>query len=320
MKLESFLFEVRKIPGVLNAASSNDKLIGNENHSMAIEWPGKTPNESMIISVFNVSYDFLEIYSIELSEGRSFSREYSMETSKVILNEAAVKSMDLSYPIGKTIKFWGENMQIIGVTKNFLFQSLHEKVKPCLFQLFPKGKNSGNKIWIKIKGSEEKATIESLKKVYQEFNPGFLFEFKFIDDDYKALYDSENKVAILSKYFCGLAILISCLGLFGLAAFTAERRRKEIGVRKIFGSSVSGIIYLVSRDFTRLVLASVTIGLPVSYLIARHWLNSFAYRINLEWWFFVGAGLITLFIAWLTVGAQALKTANTNPSQCLKEE
>jgi putative ABC transport system permease protein len=134
------------------------------------------------------------------------------------------------------------------------------------------------------------------------------------------LYASEQRVAVLSKYFAGLAILISCLGLFGLAAFTAERRMKEIGIRKVLGSSNVGIIYLLSGDFTKMVITAICIALPISYFISRHWLDSFAFKIELKWWYFIGAGLTALFIAWLTVGTQAIKVARINPTKCLKEE
>ena len=134
------------------------------------------------------------------------------------------------------------------------------------------------------------------------------------------LYSAEKRVALLSRYFAGIAILISCLGLFGLAAFTAERRHKEIGIRKILGSGVSGIVYLLSADFTKMVIAAVIIALPISYLIASSWLAGFAFRIDLEWWFFIGAGFLALVIAWFTVGLQTVKAARINPAECLRDE
>ena len=154
---------------------------------------------------------------------------------------------------------------------------------------------------------------------YEQYNQGVPFDYQFLDQDYQKLYNAENRVAVLSRYFAGVAILISCLGLFGLAAFTAERRIKEIGIRKILGASAWGIVRLLSADFTRMVLAAIVIALPVSYLITQRWLEGFAYKIDLEWWFFAGAALAALLIAWLTVGMQTLKAATLNPAQCLRD-
>ena len=225
--------------------------------------------------------------------------------------------MGLKDPVGKTVNLWGKDMEIIGVTKDFHFESLHENVRPFIFRFAP---DQTLAVMVRIQAGMEKETIENLQKFYREFNPGYTFNYKFLDENYQAQYAAEKRVAILSRYFAGLAILISCLGLFGLAAFTAERRVKEIGIRKIMGSSVFGIVRLLSTDFTKMVLVAITIALPVSYFITKNWLNSFAYRIDLAWWYFISAGLLALLIAWLTVGLQTFKAARINPTQCLKEE
>ena len=319
-KLESFLSEIKKLPGVLNATNSSEKLIGNDNFSTGIEWEGKVPDESMLINVFTVNYDFIETFNIGLKEGRAFSQKYVTDTSKVILNEAAIKTMRLSEPIGKTIKFWGKDMQIIGVTNNFQYQSLHKSVQPCIFRLFPTANNYGNQIWIKIKAGEDMAAIERVKKTYKEFNPGYPFEFKFIEDDYKTLYESENKVAVLSKYFAGIAIIISCLGLFGLAAFTAQKRQKEIGIRKIAGASVKDIAVMLSMEFLKLVIIAVLIAFPLAWWIMSQWLQSFAYHVNMGPGVFLIAGTSVILITVLTVSFQAIKAAVANPVKSLRTE
>ena len=172
----------------------------------------------------------------------------------------------------------------------------------------------------KIEAGREREAIEQLQAFYQIYNPGFTLDYQFLDQDYQVLYAAEQRVSTLSKYFAGIAIIISCLGLFGLAAFTAERRLKEIGIRKILGSSDFGIVYLLSSDFTRMVLVAIFIALPISYLVAQRWLQDFAFSIELEWWYFAGAGLVALLIAWFTVGLQTIKAARVNPVQCLKNE
>jgi ABC-type antimicrobial peptide transport system permease subunit len=266
--------------------------------------------------MLRTGYDLVETLNMELKEGRSFSRNFSAESSNVIFNEAAIESMGLTNPVGQTVRVRGEEKQIIGVVKNFHFESLYENVHPFYFMLSDRAEN----MMVKIKAGTAQETLAQLGDFYQEFNQGVPFEYRFLDEDYQKLYASENRVAVLSRYFAGFAILISCLGLFGLATFTAERRLKEIGIRKILGSSNWGIIYLLSGDFTKMVLISIFIALPFSYFLTAHWLDDFAYRIDLAWWYFAGAGLAALLIAWFTVGLQTVKAARINPTQCLKEE
>jgi ABC-type antimicrobial peptide transport system permease subunit len=172
----------------------------------------------------------------------------------------------------------------------------------------------------KLAAGAEAETIGRIKDYYQKVNPGFIFEYKFLDNEYQAQYVAEQRVAVLSRYFAGLAILISCLGLFGLAAFTAERRLKEIGIRKVLGSSEFGIVYLLSGDFTKMVVLAICIACPASYILLKMWLSDFAYKIDLTAWYFVGAGFIALLTAWITVGVQAIKAARVNPVKCLKDE
>jgi ABC-type antimicrobial peptide transport system permease subunit len=265
-----------------------------------------------------VNYDFIETHGIEMKEGRAFSKDFGSDDSKIICNETAVKVMGLKDPIGNLINVGGENRQIIGVTRDFHFESLHTKVNPMLITLAQPSRNL--KMMVKIKKGTEKEALNRLRMLYENYNPGFVFEYKFLDEDYQAQYAAEKRVSILSRYFAGLAILISCLGLFGLAAFTAQRRTKEIGIRIVHGSTVSGIVRLLSGEFTKLVLLSVLIALPLSYFITNNWLNKFSYRIPLEWWYFIVSGLIALIIAWITVGSQAIRAANINPAECLKDE
>lgn len=173
---------------------------------------------------------------------------------------------------------------------------------------------------VKLQAVTERMALEELTNIYEKFHPGFPFEFTFLDDDYQALFESESRLSVLSTYFAGLAIIISCLGLFGLATFTAERRIKEIGIRKILGSGVTDIVRMLTGDITKPVMAGIVISVPISYLIAKQWLNSFAYRIDLSWWFFVVAGMLTLLVGLLTVGLHTIKAAHINPVQCLKDE
>jgi ABC-type antimicrobial peptide transport system permease subunit len=249
--------------------------------------------------------------------GRTFSRNFKNEDSKLILNETAVREMQLKDPVGKWMIIWGRKMEIIGVVKDFHFKSLYEEIRPLILFCYP---NSTSTVIVKIQSGSETETLKRIEKLYNRFNPGLQFDFKFLDSEYQALYISEQRVAGLSKYFATIAIVISCLGLFGLVAFAAERRVKEIGIRKTFGASEFVIVRMLSGDFTKMLLVSIAITIPVSYFLAGYWLQSFAYRIDLEWWLFAGAGLSALLIAWVIVGTQTIKAARVNPVESLRSE
>jgi ABC-type antimicrobial peptide transport system permease subunit len=317
--LETFLTEVRQVPGVINASSMGHSLLGRNNNTSGLEWEGKNPKDEILFENVRVNYDMIETLGVEFVGGRSFSRDHSTDTSAIIFNEAAIKVMGMKDPIGKVIKLWDQyNLEIVGVVKDFHFQSLHDVVNPLFFVL--NQKNTWN-MMIRLEGGKEKETLKSIGDMYASFNPGFTFDYTFQDVEYARQYSAEQRVASLSGYFAVFAILISCLGLFGLAAFTAERRLKEIGIRKALGSSSTKIVLLLSGDFTRMVLLSIALGLPISYWFLSEWfLPRFAFRIELTPWYFVIGGLIALVISWLTVASQAIRAANVNPVQCLRSE
>jgi ABC-type antimicrobial peptide transport system permease subunit len=312
---ETFISAVKQIPGVISAAFTDYK-IGNGGWTYGISWEG---NELYNIQYHEISvgYDAIDMLGIEMLEGRTFSQEFPSDSAGIIFNEAAIQAMGLKDPIGKVVQHYAGPRKIVGIAKNFHFESLYNEVKPLFFKFDPANTSS---VVIKLEAGKERETISKLQSFYKEYNSGFSFDYKFMDEDYQALYASEQRVAVLSKYFAGLAILISCLGLFGLAAFTAERRMKEIGIRKVLGSSNVGIVYLLSGDFTKMVATAICIALPISYFVSNNWLDNFAFKIELEWWYFIGAGLIALIIAWLTVGTQAIKAARINPAKCLRNE
>ncbi|MEX2233801.1 MAG: ABC transporter permease [Cyclobacteriaceae bacterium] len=316
--LETFLNELEKIPGVIQASSISERGMVGGGNTTSLKWEGKDPEQRTPFAIRPVNFDLIEMMDVEIVQGRSFSREFGGDTSRVIFNEAAINAMGLKDPIGKEV-ILGEDykLEIIGVVKNFHFESLRSDVSPMFFVLKPQ---YTEKIMVKIAAGKETATINELQKFYQAYNPGFSFDYRFLDEDYQAQYGAEMRVSVLSRYFAGIAILISCLGLFGLAAFTAERRRKEIGIRKVLGSSELRIVYLLSGDFTKLVFIAILIALPFSYFLTKQWLDNFSYKIPLQWWYFIGSGLIALFIAWLTVGTQAVRASRVNPTQCLRDE
>jgi ABC-type antimicrobial peptide transport system permease subunit len=307
---EAFLAELKRLSGVVNASGKLGSFIGTyDGAGIPMEWQGrKIPVHHM-----GVSFDLLETLGIELKDGRSFSPQFRTDSVQIIVNEALVASLGLENPVGQMLDKW----RIVGVAKDFHFQSLHEKVKPLIFRLEPKATTT---ILVRLAPGREQETIAQLRQLYAAFNPGQTLTYHFLDDDFQAQYAAERRVGVLAQYFAGLAILISCLGLFGLTAFTAERRRKEIGIRKVLGASEFSIVYLLSSDLTKLVGVAILLALPVSYVVVKQWLASFEYRIALEVWYFLGAGLVAVFVAWLTIGAQAWQASRTNPILCLRDE
>lgn len=316
-RLETFLTGVKQIPGVINASSTFLTFFGDLNSTPDVFWPGKDPQMNIDMQYRRVNYDLIELLDIKMEAGKPFSRTTTSDNPKIVFNETAIQQMGISDPIGKTVKVWGDDMEIIGVTEDFHFESLHQTVKPMFFFLNPERTNI---IMVRLKSDRLDQTIEEIQKYYGKFVDHIPLTFRFLDEKFQEQYEAEKKVALLSRFFAGLAIIISCMGLYGLVMFAAERKTKEIGIRKILGSSNWGIIYYLTSGFTKMVLVAVALALPASYWISKDWLNNFAYRIELEWWIFAGAGIIAVLIAWLTIGVQASKAAHTDPVRCLRTE
>ncbi|QDA58729.1 ABC transporter permease [Hymenobacter jejuensis] len=307
----AFLAELKRLPGVVNASGMWGFFVemGPHGPGPEVEWEGR----KVATNNLGVNYDLLETLGIQIKEGRSFSRKFRSDSLKIIVNEALVARLGLQHPVGTALG----TAQIVGVAKDFHYASLHEKVEPFIFRLEPQAAGT---VLVKLAAGQEKETINRLRRFYQQFNAGMPLDYQFLDAAYQAQYASERRVALLSRYFAGLAIVISSLGLLGLTTFTAEKRRKEIGVRKVLGASQVSIVYLLSIDLAKLVIVAIALALPLSYLVVRQWLNSFEYRIPLEIWYFLGAGFLALLVAWITVGTQAVRAARANPVLCLRDE
>jgi putative ABC transport system permease protein len=318
-KPEVFIAKAKELPGVINASSINGAIAqsGDNANTSGLSWEGYDPEKAIVYSIKTVDYDLIETLGIEMAEGRSFSREFGAEGEKLIFNETAIKTMGIENPIGKRINMWGEEKTIVGVTKDFFANSVHEEIPPIVMRFEP---SRTSEFVVKIATGKEKQTVKQLGKLYAEFNPGFPFNYTFMDEKYNQLYTSEQRVATLSKYFAGLAILISCLGLFGLAMFNAKQRAKEIGIRKVLGASVGKVVIMLSKDFVKLAIIAVFITFPISWYALTQWLNNYAYKADLSILTFVlsfaGIIVITLF----TVSYQAIKAARVNPVESLKSE
>lgn len=312
--MPTFLAAVKRIPGVVNASGMVGNVLGAP--SMGYNWKGRGTVETILCRPLMVNYDMIETLGIEMAAGRPFSRDFGTDNTKIIFNEAAIKALGIADPVGKVIEFNGVKTEIAGVVKNFHFQSLHENIKPLFFMLDFRNTT----VMVKIKAGQTKAVLAQLAAFYNTYNPGFTFDYKFLDDDYQAQYTAEKRVAALSEYFTALAVLISCLGLFGLAAFTAESKRKEISIRKVLGATAANVVMMLSRQFLRAVLIAVLIGLPLAWYCMDRWLNSFAYHIRLGADVFLVVGAAMLLITLVTVSFQAVRAALENPVKSLKME
>ncbi len=311
-----FLQEIKKLPGVIETSTFWDNVVADHGTTSGIKWVNQLPDEKINFGVFNVDYNWIELLGLTLTEGRTYQKAHGTENEKIIFNETAIKAMGLKNPIGQTINLWGTDRQIIGVIKDFHMASLYETIMPCFIKINP---NNSSSI-VRIKAGKEQQTLLQIEKMYKAYNADLPFNFSFLDDEYAALYASEQRVATLSQYFAAIAILISCLGLFGLATFTAAQRQKEISIRKVLGASVTNLWQLLSKDFIGLVIIASLIAMPLGYYLLNEWLIQFAYRTNLSWWIFGVTGLGTLLIALGTVSFQAIRAALVNPSGVLKGE
>jgi len=224
--------------------------------------------------------------------------------------------MGIKDPVGKSFDVWGGKFHIIGVAKDFHFESLYEKVKPC----FMRWNRAGANILVKITGGKERETIAKLNDVYKKYNPGMSLDYGFMDKDYETMYISEERESILFRWFAALAIIISCLGLFGLAAFSAQKRQKEMSIRKVVGASATDIAALLSKDFFKLILVAVLIAFPLSWWAMNMWLDNFAYRINMGSGIFLLTFLAIMFITLVTISFQSIKAAISNPVKSLRAE
>ncbi|MGB6151595.1 MAG: FtsX-like permease family protein, partial [Pricia sp.] len=302
---------------VENVAMNNSEILSGGNNGSGLEWQGGTDTEDVLVSFRYVSSDFLKTAGMEMLEGRSFSDDISNDSTNILISESFAKLMGTGSALGKTVTR-NKSYTVIGVVKDYLYGDMYGQSDPVMYFNNP---DYARFMYIRTKsGVPMTKTLAAMESVMQTHNPAFPFEYEFVDDAFDAKFRSEKLIGNLSLLFALLAIIISCLGLFGLSAYTAEQRRKEIGVRKVLGSSVTGIVRLLSQDFMRLVLLAILIAIPLAWWGMYRWLESFAYRIEIDWWVFALAGLVAVCIALLTVSFQALKAANANPVKSLRAE
>jgi putative ABC transport system permease protein len=317
-KYTLFKEEAGKIPGVTDISKMRNSPTVSEHHTGDIGWPGKNPNLHLSFADGVVGYDFVKTMKLQLKEGHDFSPAFSSDSVGFLLNESAVNSIGLQHPVGATL-FWGSRRgTVIGVLKDFHFNSLHQTIDPLVVRL---DENWGwGTILVRIRTGNTREALTGLEKLCKAVNPKFPFTYTFSDLEFARQYKSEMVVSRLANSFAILAILISCLGLFGLATFTAAQRTKEIGIRKVLGATAPGITFLLARDFLKIIVIAIVVASPIAWLIMHQWLQQFAYRTGIEWWMFAGASLATLVIAVLTISYQSIQAARVNPAKSLKSE
>ena len=313
-----FLSELKNIPGVANAGNMYSTITNRFDNQSGYSWRGEEADTKYLFEAPRIGYDVIETLGMEMKAGRSFSRVHRDSFDKIVINEAAAEMMQLENPIGQIVKKGRDHtrdQEIIGVVKDFHYGSIHKKVEPLIFRF----RNGGRDLMVRLKAGEATA-IPQIESLFKKFHPDNIFHYSFVDADYQALYESESRVATLSKYFSGLAIIISCLGLFGLAMFTAEQRKKEIGIRKILGATSAGVVGLLSKDYMKLVATALLIACPLAYFLMDNWLQAFAYRIEISLWLFGITAFTIVAVALMTVGLQSVKAALANPVEALRSE
>ncbi|MFC1492686.1 ABC transporter permease [candidate division KSB1 bacterium] len=313
-KYASMIEEFVSRPDVISATVS-DVLPGFGGSSSSYTWEGGQPEDRILLNNYNVGHDFVETFDLEIVEGRNFSREFSTDRrGAVLLNETAVRDIGWTSAIGKKI---GSNSTVVGVVKDFHFHSLHNKIEPLIIGL---AATRIDYFSVRMNTENVSETVENVKEIWNRFNPQAPFDHFFLDERFDNRYRFESRMQTIYGYFSILTILIACLGLFGLASFTAEQRQKEIGVRKVLGATVAGIVKILSAEFSKLVLISNAIAWPIAYFSMGNWLQGFAYKINMGWLSFLIAAAAAFLISLMTIGYQAVKSAIANPVKALKYE
>jgi putative ABC transport system permease protein len=314
---DAFKNEASKISGIIDISNMSNRPLELENSTGGVEWENKPADSKPTFITMAVGYNYIKTMKSTLVAGRDFSEQHA-DSANYIINEAALKVIGYKDPIGMPLTFWETKGTIIGVVKDFHFNSLHVPIRPLVIRL--KDNRPWGVVLIRIEPEKTSEVLADLETLHQKLNPDFIFGAQFADEEYSYLYRSEQVVKQLSSYFAFLAIFISCLGLLGLVIFKAEQRTKEIGIRKVLGASVPNIVTLLSKDFMRLIVLSILLSGPAAFYVMQKWLQGFEYHIDQEWWMFVAAAGVSVFIALMTISIQAVKAAVSNPVKSLRSE
>jgi ABC-type antimicrobial peptide transport system permease subunit len=315
-KADLYKRELAKENSVLAAIKTTGNILQIGSSTGDVDWDGKAPGRSFMVQQFGVEADFLTAYGIRLAAGQNFDGTPA-DSTHFILNETAVKQSGIQNPIGKRLKFHETEGQIIGVVKDFVTGSARETITPLVLYSWPQ---YSGMVQVKTRGTDASKALAAAEKIWKKENPDYPFEYRFLDETYDRMYRADQQTGQLFTFFAGVAIVVCCLGLFGLAAYTAEQRTKEIGVRKVLGASVASIVGLLSRDFLKLVFVAILIAAPLAWWAMNQWLQGFNYRIQVSWYYFALAGVLAILIAFATVSYQSILAALVNPVKSLRSE
>ncbi|MFT3705403.1 MAG: ABC transporter permease [Agriterribacter sp.] len=313
---ESVKADLLNQPGVTGVTAAGSDIMNNWSSTGDAEWEGKPAGEMFIINQISVDRNFVSTMGIQLAEGKGFTGTPA-DSTNYILNEAAVKAMNMKDPVGKSFTFHDKKGTVVAVAKDFHFQNLHKKIEPVILFYNPEWRQL---MYVKTTGKDASKAIAAVDKIWNQYNADYAFDYRFLDNAFENDYKADIRVGKLFNCFAIITILISCLGLFGLVTYTAETKVKEIGVRKVLGASVGSIVNMLSKDFLKLVLVAALIAFPVAYWALHNMMQQYSYRAPVHWWIFAIAGIITLLIALLTISFQAIKAAMTNPVKSLRSE
>jgi putative ABC transport system permease protein len=304
--------------GAVASVTQSNSAITSINSNNFLGWPGKPDDLRVIFVTIATEFDYTKTMGVKLLEGRDFSPEFPSDSSAIIVNKAGLDLMSLKDPIGTKLDLWGGKRELIGVVDNVLMGNPNSPVGPMFIIM--------DKDWVNVltvrleKTSDIKGALAKVEAVMKKYNPAYPFEYKFADEEFAKKFATIDMTSNLANLFAFLAIVITGLGLFGLAAFTAEQRTKEIGIRKVLGATVPGLVGLISKDFSRLVIIAFVFSAPISWWLLEKFLERYTYRIDIPWWVFPVTGVLSLLFALVIVSTQALRAAQSNPVNSLRNE
>ena len=311
--------ELIKLPEVAEVTAGTENPLSVGASTGDPEWEGFSEDKRQIFNVLNVDHNFTETMRIPVVAGEDFNEDMLRDTTsrKYLLNETAALAMGLEDPINKKLSFWGDQGRIVGVVRDFHIASLHMPIQPLILRLDQEWVAT---VLIRPEPGQTSGAIAAVGDLFEKLAPGTVFDYEFMDQSYATMYKAEQTTGRLADLFALAALVISCLGLLGLTAFTAELRTKEIGVRKVLGASVPNLVWLLNRELSLLLLAAFLLATPLAWYLLNGWLDSFTYHIDLNWRMFAAAALLILLISALTISYHSFRAANINPARSLKYE
>ena len=315
--LDTFKRQVLKCNGISHATYSMQSPLSIGCTTDGVKWNGKPAGDKTAFQLVFTDHDFIKTFNLKLKQGRDFSSAIITDKKNYIINDIAAQKMNLSNPMNNRLSFWGNEGSIIGVVSDYYYDGISNPLEPLIISIAPENCNNG---YVRIKKGMVTQALENLEHVYKKFEPDYPFEYTFLDEEYEQMYKSELLMGTLANGFTLLAIIISCFGLYGIASFATSLRTKEVGIRKVLGSSVTALLHLLTKEYVVLVIVANLFAWPVSWYAMNQWLQNFAYRIDLTIWPFLLAGLSALVIALLTISWQAMRAATANPVESLRYE